>query len=175
MKAITLLLLVSIVVCYGRPDGDVPQATNITMYITSYGFNDNSPPSADIAYPKSDGYPTLHNLATETSGNYDDPITFATDKAELAIGSKVYVAHVRKYFIMEDDCVECDNDWKSKKYHIDMWMGPQSSSPASVLYACEDKVTKDAGIVIINPPSNLPVDTTPMFSGGKCTAVIYNK
>lgn len=52
----------------------------IHAYCTSYGWNDNSPPSAQIAYPG------LHKLATEGSGTYNDPITFATDKDEIPIG-----------------------------------------------------------------------------------------
>jgi hypothetical protein len=28
------------------------------------------------------------------------------------------VVHMRKYFIMEDDCTECDNDWKNGKRRI---------------------------------------------------------
>src|SRR5690348_3046632 len=55
--------------------GDGKQKT-ITATITWYGFNDNSGEtedqhgSADIAYPKSDGYPTPHNHATEGKGTY---------------------------------------------------------------------------------------------------------
>ena len=76
----------------------------ITGECTSYAWDDNSPPSAEIAYPKNEGYPTAHNLATEGTGAYNSPITMATDKSEIAIGSLVYVPYLRKYFIMEDAC-----------------------------------------------------------------------
>ena len=26
--------------------------------------------------------------------------------------------HVRKYYIMEDECVECDEDWRNGRYRI---------------------------------------------------------
>jgi len=146
----------------------------INMYTTSYGWNDNSPPSADIAFPKSDGNPTLHNKATEGNGTYNDPITFATDQHEFKPGTRVYVPHLRKYFIMEDECVECDQDWKNHKYHIDLWMGPQKSQPEPALNDCEEKITRDSAPVIVNPTQNLTVDTTPLFSDGKCTAHMYN-
>src|SRR5690348_16005175 len=149
-------------------------STTIKMYVTSYGWNDNSPPSANIAYPKSDGNPTLHNKAVEGKGTYSDPITFATDKSELAVGSRVYVPFLEKYFIMEDDCVECDGDWSnSHKYHIDLWMGPDASSNTTALNNCEDSITRNSTSVITNPATNLTVDTTPLFKNNKCTAVTH--
>eukprot|EP00483_Globobulimina_turgida_P001424 UN01426 len=150
-------------------------AKNQTVYHTSYGWDDNSPPSAEIAYPKSDGYPTKHNQAYEGTGTYADPITFATDKDEIAIGSIVWVSDLHKYFVMEDDCAACDSDWRNGKWHIDLWMGPDKRLPESKLYACEDYITKSGVTVIINPAQNLPVDKTPLInpSTGDCTAVIY--
>ena len=153
--------------------------TSVKGKQTSYGYDDNSPPSAEIAYPKSDGYPTVHDEATEGSGKYDDPITMATDKDEIAIGSIVYLCHLRKYLVMEDDCGDCDSDWEDdKKYHIDVWMGPQKSLPSNLLYACEDYVTIDNAGIIVNPANeSLPVDTTPLIDPdtGNCSAVLYDK
>jgi chitosanase len=144
---------------------------SITVSVILYGFDDNSPPNADIAYPKDDGYPTVHNQATEGKGTYNDPITFATDEHELAVGSLVYVPYLEKYFIMEDDCTECDSRWSNQhKYEIALWIGPQSSSPASVLSACEDRLTRDSTTIVVNPASNLRVDTTSLFTHGTCTA-----
>eukprot|EP01113_Clastostelium_recurvatum_P003899 TRINITY_DN1171_c0_g1_i1.p1 TRINITY_DN1171_c0_g1~~TRINITY_DN1171_c0_g1_i1.p1 ORF type:complete len:170 (-),score=48.67 TRINITY_DN1171_c0_g1_i1:103-612(-) len=148
-------------------------ATNVTMTTTSYGYDDNSPPSAEIAFPHSDGYPTLHNLATETNGTYGNPITFATNKAEYKPGTIVYVVHLRKYFIMEDECGDCDADWKKGKHHIDLWMGPQHTSSSGALNDCEDKVTRDNAIVIVDPPNNLPVETTLMFQNNQCTVKLF--
>jgi len=165
---ITLILFVVVAIsyCYGA-------IQNITMLTTSYGFNDNSPPSAQISFPHSGGYPTLHNLATEGKGTYDDPITFATDQKEFGPGTRVYVVHLHKYFIMEDECEACDSDWKKGKYHIDLWMGPQHSCPEPALDNCEAHITQSNAVVIVNPPTNLIVSTTPLFDGTKCTAVIY--
>jgi hypothetical protein len=144
---------------------------SISMSVTLYSFDDNSPPSADIAYPKDEGYPTVHNQATEGKGTYNDPITFATDKRELAVGSIVYVPYLEKYFVMEDDCTECDNDWSNQhKYQIALWIGPQTSSPPRVLSACEDQLTRDSTTIVVNPARNLRVDTTPLFTHDTCTA-----
>jgi len=144
-----------------------------TMYVTSYGFDDNSPPSDQIAYPKDDGYPTVHNFAYEGSGAYNDPITMASYKAEIPIGTFIYVPFLRKYFVMEDLCGECEKNWQNGQYHVDLWQGPDEESNEQALEDCENKITRSATPVIINPAQNLPVETTHLFTNGQCTAVIF--
>ncbi|WP_394840866.1 hypothetical protein LZC95_27795 [Pendulispora brunnea] len=123
------------------------------MSVTLYGAWDNTPPGANIAYPK------IHGKAGGT-GTFSDPVTFASNKDEFAPGSKVYYPFLKKYFIMEDDCTRCDTDWSNgKKWHIDLWAG-NSTDPA--IGDCERSLTR-SGEVILNPPSNEPVDTTPIF------------
>jgi len=150
-------------------------STTRHFLVTLYGWPDNSPPGADIAYPKSDGNPTIHNSAGG-SGTYSNPITYATDKSELPVGTKVYYPYLHRYFIMEDDCVECDQDWTGhgpdggpKLYHIDLWIGGKGGNSSKVI-SCEDDLTQDSASVIVNPPSNEPVDTTPLYnsSTNKC-------
>lgn len=157
---------------------------NVTVYATWYGYNDNSGEtedqhgSADIAYPKSDGYPTLHNHATEGKGTYSDPVTFATPDKDLSvfpIGSIIYVPFVRKYFIMEDECGDDDPDGCQHGTHVDLWMGPASASNGTKLDDCEDSATSDSTTkVVINPASTLTVDTTTMFKSNKCTIHLYS-
>jgi len=79
-------------------------ATSGTYFVTLYGWPDNSPPGGAIAYPG------LHSTAGGT-GTFSDPITFATDRSEIAPGTKVYYSFLKRYFIMEDDCAQCDQDW----------------------------------------------------------------
>lgn len=157
---------------------------NVTVYLTFYGYNDNSGAtenqhgSADIAYPKNAGYPTPHNLATEGKGTYTDPVTFAArdnDQKTFPIGSVIYVPLVRKYFVMEDQCG--DNDPQGclhGSHHVDLWLGPQSASDSTALGNCEDNSTPSGTVkVVINPSSTLTVDTTPMFKNNKCTIHLY--
>jgi hypothetical protein len=150
-------------------------STTRHFLVTLYGWPDNSPPGNAIAYPKSDGNPTLHNAAGGV-GTYSNPITYATDKSELPIGTKVYYPYLHRYFIMEDDCVECDQDWTGHgpdggphMYHIDLWIGGKGGNSSKVI-SCEDDLTQDSAAVIVNPPSNEPVDTTPLYnsSTNKC-------
>ncbi|GAB2699903.1 hypothetical protein [Kitasatospora kifunensis] len=142
----------------------------VSAYVTSYGYNDDGNGhygTAQIAYPQ------IHQQATEGSGAYNDPSTFATDQNEFAPGTIIYVPHLQKYFIMEDGCTECSQDWQNGKYHVDLWMGPASSQPEPALDDCEASITRDSAEIIANPDSGLPVDTTPMFSNGQCTAVTH--
>ncbi len=157
---------------------------NVTVYLTFYGYNDNSGEtenqhgSADIAYPKNGGYPTLHNLATEGKGTYTDPVTFAArdnDHKAFPIGSVIYVPLVEKYFIMEDECG--DNDPQGclhGSHHVDLWLGPQHASNSTALGNCEDNSTPSNTVkVVINPSSKLTVDTTTMFKNNKCTIHLH--
>jgi hypothetical protein len=135
-------------------------STTRSMLVTLYGWPDNSPPGDGTAFGSG------HAGGT---GTYSNPVTFATDQHEFKPGTKVYYPYLHRYFIMQDECVECDHDWANGKYHIDLWVGGKGGSTSAVL-GCEDKLTKDSGQVIIDPPSNEPVDTTPLFnsSTNKC-------
>ncbi len=199
------------------------------VYISWYGFNDNSSTTEnvhgcnDIAYSaplSTDGeygtpYPNAGNIkhtsATEGTGTYDDPITAAasadSDPAKpttknprhkfasaggvtLTPGTLIYNPVVKKYFIMEDSCIECGDEFAcvvspedtddgkvpsscvaGTNLHIDFWMGPQIASDTKDLDTCQDNSSIGAdwtggpGQVIVNPPADLPVVTTPLYSG----------
>ena len=144
--------------------------TSQQVWLTFYGWYDNTPPGCAIAYPD------IHSCAGGT-GTYANPITFATDKAEAAPGTTVWVPRVGKYFIMEDDCTECDQDWSGqgpdggpKMWHFDLWSGGQNGNEFDAI-DCEDALTLSNAAgdpqdesIIINPPSNEPVNSTPIFN-----------
>ena len=162
------------------------------VYITWYGFNDNSCTTEsqhdcdDIAYP---GYgPKKHQVATEGTGTYDDPITAAASDqgwetaggATLQPGTIIYNPEVEKYFIMEDSCLECGDEWKchlssddtddpkppsgckaGTYKHIDFWMGPDFQQNATNLNDCEDNSTfgnpyQGTGFVVIESAAGPP-------------------
>jgi hypothetical protein len=173
--AIGLFAVALTVLGLAVPSGAARASTSRNFLVTLYGWPDNSPPGDAIAYPENEGYPTIHNVASGT-GTYANPITYATDKSELAIGTIVYYPYLHRYFIMEDDCTECDEDWTGSGpdggpglYHIDLWIGGEGGNSNDVIN-CEDDLTQNSEQVIINPPSNEPVDTTPLFnsSTNKC-------
>jgi hypothetical protein len=147
-------------------------ATTQQTFLTFYGWYDNTPPGNDISHPK------IHSGAGG-KGTFADPITFATATAELSPGTKVWVPRVKKYFIMEDDCQECGEDWSSHGpnggpglRHIDLWIGGKGGSAFDAI-DCEDALTHYNADgtpvlepVVVSPPSNEPVDNTPLFNTG---------
>lgn len=154
----------------GGVEAGTDAGTTMALYVTFYGWADNSPPGGAIAYPKSDGFPTLHDTAGGT-GTFADPITFATDKAEFPPGTILYVPFIEKYVIMEDDCAECDTDYSgSHKLHIDLWMNSNASEDKNALIQCEDAWTRTTANVEANPPDDRAVTTAPLFdpSTNKC-------
>src|SRR5206468_405998 len=151
-------------------------ATTQQTFLTFYGWWDNTPPGGDISFPQ------IHNTAGG-KGTFADPITFATASAELSPGTKVWVPRVKKYFIMEDSCQECGEDWSGHGpnggpglRHIDLWLGGKGGNAMDAI-DCEDALTHynadntpTLEPVVVDPPSNEPVDNTPIFntSTGEC-------
>jgi hypothetical protein len=130
----------------------------VSSYVTFYGFDDND-----------DGNPThlgtaiisnasIHGFANEDLGTYDRPGTLATDKDFLTPGTRIYVPALQRYYVMEDTCTECSEDWWQNKLHIDLYV----SGTGAELASCENRLTMDRSEIIINPPSNLPVKTGPV-------------
>jgi len=142
---------------------------DVQAFMTLYGWADNSPPGPVIAHP------CLHRSAGGT-GTYADPITFATDVSELGWCVEIYVPYMQRYFIHEDECSECDQDWTADhRYRFDMWAGGDAASvhqpERKALIRCEstwtraDAVTDPANpTVIVDPPSGLAVSGAPIFS-----------
>jgi 3D (Asp-Asp-Asp) domain-containing protein len=146
----------------GTSDASADAGTTQVMEATFYGWDDNSPPGNAIAYPKSAGYPTVHDAAGGT-GTYADPITFATDPTELPPGTILYAPFIQKYLVMEDSCGQCETDWASGQWHIDIWMNSNGTEQASSLFACEDTWTQSSTPILMSPAPGLTVSTTPLF------------
>lgn len=144
------------------PVAPITASGTAQVAVTFYGAPDNDPPgSTDIAYPNS-----RHGSAGG-AGTYSDPITLATDPRELPSGSVVYIPILRKYFVMEDDCEECINEWGASRHpHLDLWMGAIGGAD---LLACEDTLTPTGLTTVeVNPGVDRPVDPRPLFNGGQC-------
>jgi hypothetical protein len=133
-----------------------------TLEVTFYAAADNDPPgSTDIAYPNS-RHPTAGGTGTAS-----DPLSLATDPREIRPGVLVYYPAVQKYFVMEDDCAQCIAEWNKNRHpHVDLWTA-NTNDPA--VRECEDALTPDGpDTIIVNPPTNLPVDPKPFFADGQC-------
>jgi 3D (Asp-Asp-Asp) domain-containing protein len=122
--------------------------------ITFYAALDNDPAgSRAIAFPR------RHQQAGGV-GTFADPITAAADPQAVAIGTVIYYPPLQKYFVVEDLCASCSGAW------IDLYAG--NATDAGVL-GCEDSLTPGGNVAVeLNPPPGRPVDTTPIYSGGRC-------
>lgn len=152
--------------------------TRLQAYVTGYSWYDNTPPgSADIAYPPSAGYPTLHEQAGGT-GTYANPVTVAVGHS-LATGESVpvwpagtrfYVPNLRRYFIVEDACGDgptpqngpCATGYPSPaSTWLDVWVGGQNGTDAGA-DACMSSIT-DVWLAIKDPASNYVVDSGDIY------------
>ena len=155
------LVVLATVTLLSSPTSEGRAQEVVSSYVTFYGFDDND-----------DGHPThlgtgiisnatIHGFANEDLGTYERPGTLATDASFLTPGTKVYVPELERYYVMEDTCVECSEDWSQNKPHVDLYV----SGTGHQLVACEDRLTMDNTEIIVDPPSNLPVK-----AGSACNA-----
>ena len=144
----------------------VPVSTETAVYITFYGYTDNSCQTEAQHNCNDVAYPNIQPFTEENDGSYNMPNTLATDPTFITPGTIVYVPKFQKYYIMSDSCVECTTDYASGKLHVDLFIGP-STPPVhpNSLISCEDQLTTGgySDTIIINPPSNLPVQTTVLY------------
>jgi len=135
-----------------------PASQVISAYVTFYGFDDNDDGDPGNTGTDIISNPILHETANEDLGTYDRPGTLATDLEFLAAGTRVYVPALKRYYIMEDTCRPCEKDWKKKKKpHVDLYL----SGTGAKLAECEDRLTMERAVIIIDPPSDLPVKEGP--------------
>lgn len=152
-----------------QPVTHATSGTSQSVWETSYAAIDNDPSGS-----RAIAYPSVHRQAGGT-GTYNDPLTLAADVRWLPVGTRVYAPRWHKYYVMEDECVECEGDWSGSHFHhVDLYM---SSSVQSGVISCENAATKDQAendTIIINPDPNRPVDTTPLYTdAGGCVIAAH--
>ncbi|RAK72020.1 uncharacterized protein BO72DRAFT_390486 [Aspergillus fijiensis CBS 313.89] len=131
---------------------------------TFYGYPDNDPPGAAIAYecPHRSGSGTAGG-----TGTYDDPLTFATAPGEFELCEVIYSPYLQKYLIHEDYCESCTRHWPHM-WHVDVWLGGDSVGAAAEQLSCEARLTPEleSQSVVRGPRGDLPVDGTTFYAGG---------
>ncbi|KAH8697274.1 hypothetical protein BGW36DRAFT_449889 [Talaromyces proteolyticus] len=140
------------------------QSCSVIQQVTStfYGYPDNSPPGAGIAYTQ------CGRSAAGGSGTFSDPVTFATASGEFDVCEVIYAPYLKKYLRYEDECAQCETDWSSGTYHVDTWIGSSTQDGGQDQINCEDNLTPDAQSIIRYPASDLEVDATPLYDNGQC-------
>ncbi|MGZ4665007.1 MAG: hypothetical protein ACXV5Q_08195 [Frankiaceae bacterium] len=181
----TLLALAAGITAVTACNPPQPQRVITSAYTTGYTWFDNTPPgSGEISHP------VLHAKAGGT-GTSANPITAAVghsmatgrDVLDYPAGTRFYLPHVRRYFIVEDTCgdgrapqnVACHNLANAPRgatTWIDVYVGGGPGDHAAAAAACAGKITdadKPLHKVIVNPAANYPVVAGPLFQAGRCT------
>ena len=122
-------------------------------YVTFYGFDDNDDGNPTHLGTDVISHAFVHDSANEDLGTYERPGTLAADIAFLSPGTKVYVPALKRYYVMEDTCRECSEDWLQNKPHIDLYV----SGTGPELAACQERLTMESTKIFIDPPPGLPV------------------
>ncbi|MFL6337102.1 MAG: hypothetical protein ACJ754_27700 [Pyrinomonadaceae bacterium] len=148
--------------------GTTVQNAKVTFY--GYPGNEddvNSSHTNVIAYPLTWQGHARHTNAqgdpvASGVGTYADPITVAAgeNNPDFPPGKLVYFPGLKKYFLVEDICGNCTNDW------LDLWMESNASNSDAAVLSCEDGWTGNLAVlkeVWRDPASTLAVDTVPFF------------
>jgi hypothetical protein len=125
----------------------------VLSYVTFYGFDDNDHGNPTHLGTDVISHTSVHDSANEDLGTYEQPGTLAADVAFLSPGTKVYVPTLKRYYVMEDTCRECSEDWLLYKPHIDLYV----SGTGPELAACQERLTMESTEIFIDPPPGLPV------------------
>jgi 3D (Asp-Asp-Asp) domain-containing protein len=142
-----------------RKKNKTNKPTYKSVKITAYGWHDNDPPSAQIAFP------ILHKEASGV-GTYDDPVTCAADPRQIEKGTIIYIPRFQKYFLMEDSCGAAISQDRHKPPILDLWIGGKHSTDKDKLTAQEATYTLDKPeTVILYPVNTLTVNVAPLFRG----------
>lgn len=167
--------------CMQSVTKNVTQGTTVidNVYVSVYGFDDNDDGSGNFGVSTISN-PVIHKTATESTGAYDSPSTFASDSLfrVFNVGEIIYIPKFRKYYILEDTCVECTSDQTMGNIHIDIYIGGNTKLEGPTLLNCEDSL--DTGgfntVIIRNPTNDLPVNTVVFYSESSqtCNPTTFN-
>jgi len=159
----------------------------VSVYTTGYTWFDNTPPGSGRI-----SHPVVHRTAGG-SGTYDDPITMAVghslatgaDVLDVAAGTRFYVPHVRRYFVVEDSCGDGSAPQRSGCHDlarapadatlwVDLYVGGTAADRAADVQRCAGKVTdgdRTLHVLVANPRRDYPVVKGALFDRGRCTAL----
>lgn len=137
-----------------------PGETTQTGYVTGYSWYDNDPPgSAAIAYTDVRG-----RTEAGGTGTFADPLTVAAPVGGLPKGTKVYIPHLERYGIVEDECATSHSAPDGCTADVDVWVDGRDL-PEATVDQCMSDLTGDHPFVV-NPASGKPVRSGPVCGSG---------
>lgn len=123
-----------------------------------YEAKNNCMPGGQLTYPRSPG-----SLGGGI-GTYEDPISFAGDTRIFPPGSLFYYPALRKYFIMELDCISCSLAYNTTKtIQVQLWIGPDFALSNPNLVGCMNGLSKVNQTIVVSPPPHLPTNTVSLY------------
>jgi hypothetical protein len=142
------------------PPAPTPGETTQTGYVTGYSWYDNDPPgSAAIAYTDVRG-----RTEAGGTGTFEDPLTVAAPVGGLPKGTKVYIPHLERYGIVEDECATSHSAPDGCTADVDVWVDGRDL-PEATVDQCMSDLTGDHPFVV-NPAAGKPVRSGPVCGGG---------
>ena len=148
LGALATLTVFCVLTSDGRAQNEV-----VLSYVTFYGFDDNDDGNPTHVGTDVISHASVHDSANEDLGTYERPGTLAADVGFLSPGTKVYVPALARYYVMEDTCRECSEDWLRSKPHVDLYV----SGTGPELAACQGQLTMENARIYIDPRPGLPV------------------
>jgi hypothetical protein len=106
-----------------------------------------------------------------------------TDVLDVAAGTRFYLPHVRRYFVVEDSCGDgpapqrngCHDRTQAPlgaALRLDLYVGGTGSDRAVGVQRCAARVTdgdRPLHQIVVNPRRGYPVARGPLFQRGSCT------
>lgn len=161
-------MVLAVTACLSAPSRASGESIVPNVFVTAYSWYDNTPAGSPAI-----SHPVLHDVAGGT-GTYEDPVTIAVGHSkktgesvlDVPAGTRIYLPHVRRYFIVEDTCGDgptpeegpCHTgaeEHGDASMWIDMWIGGQEESETFVR-ACAMKAT-GVHAAVFNPADDYVV------------------
>jgi len=185
--AAVLLTAAPLSAAAGPAGTDRPAPRTIrTAYTTGYTYFDNTPPGSPAI-----SHPVRHQHAGGV-GSFRNPITLAVghrirggrDILDYRAGTRMYLPHVRRYFIVEDTCGDgprpqrgpchdLDTAPRRATTWVDLWVGGGAGDRKRAVQRCASRITDGDGHqvhpIIVRPRRGYPVVRGALFHGGRCT------
>lgn len=160
LRAAVLLAAALLLMLTGVTPASAAETTR-TGFITGYSWYDNDPPgSAAVAYE--DVVPG--RTGAGGTGTYADPVTAAVPQsAGLAPGTRLYVPHLSRYFIVEDLCATSHSAPDGCTAAVDVWVDGRDVGEAAS-DKCMSDLTRTAQY-IVDPAQGKPVASGPICGG----------